>query len=58
MKLLMFGDVVGEAGCAAFSKYAPRLRQQYGADLILVNGENSAKVNYTNAQEYLTKMGK
>ncbi len=45
MKLLMFGDVVGEAGCAAFCKFAPRLRQQYGADLILVNGENSAKGN-------------
>ncbi len=45
MKILMFGDVVGEAGTAYFQKQAPVLRRQYGADLIVVNGENSAKGN-------------
>lgn len=45
MKLLMFGDVVGEAGCACFQHHAPLLRREYGADLIVVNGENSAKGN-------------
>lgn len=45
MKLLMFGDAVGEAGCACLRRYAPQLRQKYGADLIVVNGENSAKGN-------------
>lgn len=45
MKLLMFGDVVGEAGCAFFAKQAPLLRRQYGDALMVVNGENSAKGN-------------
>lgn len=42
MKLLMFGDVVGENGTAYFCKLAPKLRREYSADLIVVNGENSA----------------
>ncbi|MBR4200960.1 MAG: TIGR00282 family metallophosphoesterase [Oscillospiraceae bacterium] len=45
MKLLMFGDVVGEAGCSSFAKHAPLLKQKYAADLMIVNGENSAKGN-------------
>jgi len=45
MKLLMFGDVVGEAGTACFRQLAPKLKQQYSADLVIVNGENSAKGN-------------
>ena len=45
MKLLFFGDVVGEAGTACFRHHAPLLRRTYGADLIVVNGENSAKGN-------------
>lgn len=45
MKILMFGDVVGEAGTACFQRLAPKLRRQYAADLIVVNGENSAKGN-------------
>lgn len=45
MKLLFFGDVVGEAGTACFQHHAPLLRRQYHADLIIVNGENSAKGN-------------
>ena len=45
MKLLMFGDVVGEAGCECFCRNAPKLKRQYGADLIVVNGENSAQGN-------------
>ena len=45
MKLLFFGDVVGEAGTACFARRAPALRREYGADLIVVNGENSAKGN-------------
>lgn len=42
MKLLFFGDVVGEAGTDCFSALAPGLRREYGADLLIVNGENSA----------------
>lgn len=45
MKLLMFGDVVGEVGTACFRQHAPRLKREYAADLIVVNGENSAKGN-------------
>ena len=45
MKLLMFGDAVGEAGTNCFREYAPRLKREYAADLIIVNGENSAKGN-------------
>ena len=41
----MFGDVVGEAGTACFQKYAPALKRQHAADLVIVNGENSAKGN-------------
>lgn len=43
MRVLMFGDVVGENGTAFFSRLAPKLKQQHGVDLIVVNGENSAK---------------
>lgn len=50
MRLLMFGDVVGEAGVASFQAYAPRLRHEYGADIIVVNGENSAKGNGITAE--------
>jgi len=45
MKLLMFGDVVGESGTRSFQKHAPRIRREYNADLIVVNGENSASGN-------------
>lgn len=45
MKLIFFGDAVGEAGTACFRHHAPLLRKQYGADLLIVNGENSAKGN-------------
>ncbi len=45
MRVLMFGDVVGEAGCACFQHHAPRIKKQYQADLIVVNGENSARGN-------------
>ncbi|MCQ2417021.1 MAG: YmdB family metallophosphoesterase [Oscillospiraceae bacterium] len=45
MRVLMFGDVVGEAGSACFQKYAPKLKREHQADIIVVNGENSAKGN-------------
>ncbi|MBR6761137.1 MAG: TIGR00282 family metallophosphoesterase [Oscillospiraceae bacterium] len=45
MNVLMIGDVVGEAGCACFRRYCPQLKQQYQAELVIVNGENSAKGN-------------
>ncbi len=45
MKLLMIGDVVGEAGCLFLQKKLPSLRRELGADLTIVNGENSANGN-------------
>ena len=50
MKLLFFGDVVGESGCRFFAEKAPELRRTYSADVIVVNGENSANGNGINAQ--------
>ncbi len=45
MRILMFGDAVGETGTVCFQKTAPRLKREYKADLVIVNGENSAKGN-------------
>lgn len=42
VKVLFFGDLVGVPGCTMFQKYAPKLKKEYGADAIIVNGENSA----------------
>ena len=40
-KILMFGDVVGELGCAMFAKHLPNLIKQFQANFVIVNGENS-----------------
>lgn len=45
MNVLMFGDVVGEIGCNCLRRNCPKLKQQYHADLVVVNGENSATGN-------------
>ncbi len=45
IKILFFGDVVGEAGVSLMEKRLGRIREQYGADLTVVNGENSADGN-------------
>lgn len=42
MKILFFGDVVGEAGRKAIKTQLPLLKKQYGADFVVVNGENAA----------------
>ncbi len=38
----MVGDVYGESGRAAIQKLLPRLREQHGVDLAVVNVENAA----------------
>ena len=43
MRILMVGDVIGRPGRAAFAKYTPMLRREKQADLVVVNGENSAE---------------
>lgn len=45
MKILCIGDVCGSAGCAAFEDTALSLKRELCADLIIVNGENSADGN-------------
>lgn len=42
MKILFFGDVVGESGRKAIKKSLPVLKKQYAADFVVVNGENAA----------------
>lgn len=45
MRLLMIGDVVGEAGCRFLQKKLPLLKKETRADIVAVNGENSARGN-------------
>ncbi len=42
MRLLFFGDVVGEAGRRALKKALPLLKSKYDPYFIIVNGENAA----------------
>lgn len=45
MVVLFFGDVVGAAACECMRRELPGLRRAYDADVIVVNGENSAEGN-------------
>jgi len=42
LRIIFLGDIVGAAGVAILQKHIGRLREQYRADAIIVNGENSA----------------
>lgn len=42
IKVLFFGDIVGEIGREAFLKELPSLKTQHQPDLIVLNGENLA----------------
>ena len=42
MRILMIGDVIGKPGRSAVSALVPILRNDYGIDLVIANGENSA----------------
>lgn len=44
-KLLFAGDIVGEIGCEFFAKNIYELKKKKGVDIVVVNGENSAKGN-------------
>lgn len=43
MKILCVGDVVGAPGLTCLTERLPGLRSRLGADLVIVNGENSDK---------------
>ena len=42
MLILVVGDVIGRPGRRAVNTLLPRLRQQYGLDLVIANAENAA----------------
>ncbi len=42
MLVLAIGDIVGRPGRRAIKELLPSLRQQYGLDLVVANGENAA----------------
>ncbi len=45
MKVLAIGDVVSSQGCEYLRKTLPSLKAELGADIVIVNGENSAVGN-------------
>ncbi|MBD3788669.1 MAG: YmdB family metallophosphoesterase, partial [Sphingomonadales bacterium] len=42
MKILFLGDVMGRAGRAAITDRLPKLRDDWGLDFVVVNGENAS----------------
>ena len=50
MKVLCVGDVVGNPGMDRIRRSLRRLKQQTGADFVIVNGENAAVVGMTTNQ--------
>ena len=56
MLILVIGDVIGKPGRRAINEFLPSLRQQYGVDLVIANGENAAGglgITSTTAKELL-----
>ena len=47
MKILFLGDVCGERAAGALCRLLPKLKQETGADLVLVNAENACDENGT-----------
>lgn len=45
MVVLFFGDVVGAAACECMRRELPGIRRRFGADVVVINGENSAEGN-------------
>ena len=48
MKVLFIGDVVGMRSCEALQRELHNIKQKLGAEVIIVNGENSAEGNGIN----------
>lgn len=59
MRLMFIGDVVGLVGCQFLASHIKELRRQYAADILVVNGENSAAGNGITAvsARMLTQLG-
>lgn len=41
--ILMLGDVYGKSGCSAVLNQLQSLKEKYGADFVIINGENAEK---------------
>ena len=52
MKILCIGDVVSSEGVEYLVNKLPRLRRETGADVVIVNGENSAVYNGIDKRAY------
>ncbi len=48
MKILFIGDVVGRASCEALQRELHAIKHKLGAEIVIVNGENSAEGNGIN----------
>ena len=44
-RVMMIGDVVGQAGCEHVRRVLPPFKRERGVDLVIANGENSAEGN-------------
>jgi len=56
LRILMMGDVIGKPGRSAAKQLLPGLLHEYGIDLVIANGENSAGglgITLATAQELL-----
>ena len=42
MKILFIGDLVGRPGRQAFSKWTPKIKEEFDIDFVVVNAENAA----------------
>ena len=42
MRILMIGDVIGKPGRQAIKALLPEVRREYGIDMVIANGENTA----------------
>lgn len=42
MRILMIGDIIGQPGRRAVRRMLPDLRQEFGIDMVVANGENTA----------------
>ncbi|MGN0523654.1 MAG: TIGR00282 family metallophosphoesterase [Eubacterium sp.] len=45
MKIIAIGDIVSKQGCEYLRQILPSLKKEYGADVVIANGENSAVGN-------------
>ncbi|MBP9989488.1 MAG: TIGR00282 family metallophosphoesterase [Ruminococcus sp.] len=59
MKLLALGDIIRESGCEFVRRKLPLIKKEYGIDVCIANGENSAAGNGINANsaDYLISSG-